>query len=139
MPLVFSKGSFLQGCKHGSAAPVYTQPGSRPTGTFPAASCTPRLSETSSARRNFPSRLSDVAPCCCHQIPARLLAARERGFLKTFVLETAPNSWKNPERVSMCDLGNSAGLSCNQPLYNIRLAEQEGFLRRYVTFIFNSF
>lgn len=37
MPLVFSKGSFLQGCKHRSAATVYTQPGSKSTSTFKAA------------------------------------------------------------------------------------------------------
>lgn len=51
-----------------------------------------------------------------------------KGILKTFVLETAPNSWKNPEPVSMYDLGNDSIVqTCNQLLYNIRLAVQWGF------------
>lgn len=140
IPLVFSKGSFLQGCKHRSAATVCTQPGSRSPSTFKAAFLTPRLSKISSPCRKFPSLLSDLAPRSCHQIRARLPAAQQRGFLKTFVLETAPNSWKSPERVSMYDLGSErTGQSYNQPLYNIRLAVQEGFFWRFVTFIFHSF
>lgn len=76
MPLVFSKGSFLQGCKHRSAATVYTQPGSKSTSTFKAAFLTLRLSKISSSRRKFPSLLSDLALCSCHQIRARLPAAQ---------------------------------------------------------------
>lgn len=37
MPLVFSKGSFLRGCEHRSAATVCTQPGSKWSRTFKAA------------------------------------------------------------------------------------------------------
>lgn len=86
------------------------------------------LSQIPSSPRKFPSVLSDLAPDSSHQIPSRLPAAQHRGLLKTFVLETAPNSWKSPERVSMYDLGsNGTRQSCNQPLYNIRLAGQEGF------------
>lgn len=128
IPLVFSKGSFLQGCKHSSAATLYTQPGSRASSNLPSSLLNLRLSQIPSSPRKFPSVLSDLAPDSRHQIRGRLPAAQYRGLLKTFVLETAPNSWKSPERVSMYDLGsNGTRQSCNQPLYNIRLAVQEGF------------